>query len=198
MVTRPISSRPELAPALHRLCDELTRRLPALSSVDARRILIVTGQARGAARASIRSLCRPGLPLQVRLGRQSALYELTLRPLWFRQSTPERRLEALLHELWHIDPERPGSLAAQRRHRALAPRQTRRALDRLFADARARLGPETAACLAIDGEVLMPAWLTRPVLTGEPQRRHSYGPRDLFLQPVMMITRPLKIDTTTE
>jgi len=185
----PVETRPTLAPALHRLCALLARQLPGLQSVDTSQIQIVAGQARGSARASIRSLCHPEVPLRVRLQHRHLLYELTLRPRWFRQSSPERRLESLVHELWHIDPDRIGGLAVAHQHLNIARRDVRREVDQLLAVAGTRIDPAAAACLAWHGEVLMPAWLTRPVLTGEPQRRRCYGQRDLFLQPVMMITQ---------
>lgn len=178
-----------LAPLLDRLCTELIERVPALHGLDARRILIVAGQARGAARASIRSLAPATRAPLVHVAGQRKLFELTLRPLWFRQSTPGRRLESIVHELWHIDASAPDRLARDRQHRTLSRQQVATAIGQLCANARALVGPKFLASLAVDGPVLLPAWLTRPVLTGEPQQRRQFGDRDLFLQQITMVTR---------
>lgn len=193
-LSRPPAQPLQLAPLLDRLCWQLIERLPALHGLDAHKILIVAGQARGTARASIRSLTAIDQPLSVRVAGQRKLFELCLRPLWFRQSTPDRRLESLVHELWHIDPGAPDRLAGSRQHAAISRSQVAAAVSRLSHDAAALLDPATLAGLAFDGLVLLPAWLTRPLLTGEPQQRRRFGDRDLYLQQLAMIT-PLPVRT---
>lgn len=188
---RPTSSpdaRPRLDLGLAALLQDITARLPRLTHVDPRRLLVVAGQARGAARASIRSLAFGPDTVRVTLGRQRKLYEITLRPLWFRQSTVERRLEALLHELWHIDAEAVGRLDAEHQHRPSHRRAQRAEIRGLLEQALTTVDPLRLAPLGHHGEVLMPAWLQRPVLTGEPQRRRRYDAEDVYLQVCEMLT----------
>jgi hypothetical protein len=52
----------------------------------------------------------------VRVKGRRMLYSITLRPLFFRDSTPRERVETILHELFHISPAFDGTLARTRRH----------------------------------------------------------------------------------
>src|SRR5512132_2104528 len=97
--------------AVKRLVRDLAARLPELAHVRASRVLVVAGEARRASRATIRpahfreTRGRAGAgarkkPL-IRVGGRKMLYVITLRPLWFRASTPEERIGTILHELYH-------------------------------------------------------------------------------------------------
>lgn len=180
--------RPCLGPALERLLAALCAQLPELAHVEPRAVLVVSAQARGAARGSIRSLVDGAQPVRVLLGRRRILYELSLRPPWFRDSGVEDRLRTLVHELWHIGPRGDGDLHPARRHTAARRETQRRQVARWTRQALRALDPLLLAPLGHDGEVLIPCWLTRPVRTGEREPRTRFGPRDLFLQPVRMLT----------
>lgn len=180
--------RPLLAPALDRLIGGIARGVPALSHVDWRRLLVVAGQARGIARASIRPLQGERCAAEVVIDGRRRLYEITLRPLWFRTATAERRLEALVHELWHLGSQTDGRLSASHRHRhdrASAQRAEIREMTRAALDA---LDPLLLAPLGHDGEVLVRAWLVRPLLTGEEPPKKKYTNKDMYLQPMRLIT----------
>lgn len=179
--------RPHLAPALRRLLGMLCLEIPLLRHVELDRVLIVAGQARGEARASIRSLVAPPVPCRVHLAGHQLLFEMTLRPLWFRGCGPGQRLITLVHELWHIDERDHGMLAPERRHRS-GQDPARRGLVNQVKKASRLLDPSLLAPLGHHGEVLMPSWLRRPVLTGEPVARRRFTMKDLYLQPVAMIT----------
>lgn len=180
--------RPLLAPALFRLCQQMIDAVPELSHIDARSLLLVSGQARGAARASIRSLVTSTAAARVTCNRQRKLYEINLRPLWFRAATLERRLQALLHEMWHIGQPADGKLAEERRHDPEKRPKQRQQIQTMCRSVLANLDPIFLGCLGHDGEVLMPAWINRPVLTGESVGKSVFSSKDLYLQVVRMIT----------
>src|SRR5437899_12771091 len=94
----------------------MAHKLPEFSHVKASRILFVAGEARRGSRATIRPLAGSRISLK---GKR-ALYCVTLRPKFFRASTPEQRVETLLHELLHISASFDGKLPAGRRHSALS------------------------------------------------------------------------------
>src|ERR1700720_1248596 len=74
------------------------KKLPELSRVQAGRVLFVAGEARRGSRATIKPLENT----RVLLRGKRAFYCITLRPKFFRASTPEERVETLLHDLLHI------------------------------------------------------------------------------------------------
>src|SRR5882762_3498152 len=94
----------------------MVRKLPELSHIRASRILFVAGEARRGSRATIRPLAGSRISLK---GKR-ALYCVTLRPRFFRSSTPEQRVETLLHELLHISASFDGKLHMGRRHSTLS------------------------------------------------------------------------------
>jgi predicted metallopeptidase len=180
------AQRPNATLLCRRIVADMVRSLPELSHVRASRILFVAGEARRGSRATIRPLGGKGRARVVVKGRR-AFYCITLRPKFFRASTPEQRVETLLHELLHVSAEFDGRLHAGRRHAVLRGAKFRSLLRpllrRYLADADAAL----LSGLSHDGEVVARQWLERP--TGNSSRRQPYTEKDLFLGPVQMITR---------
>lgn len=206
-VPRPIR-RPNLGVAIKAVMRDASRRIPELSTIDPGRILVVAGEARRASRATVRPLrfaCsgdrisadgkRAKPVVQIR-GRRM-LYVVTFRPRFFLRSTPEKRVETILHELWHISPAFDGTLDRERRHAALP--------GRLFRD---RFGPVVERylvempralldALAHDGEVIMRQWLERPAPfftidaagANRSGRRPLFTEAQLFYGPMKMATR---------
>jgi predicted metallopeptidase len=161
----------------------MARKLPELSHVQAARLLFVAGEARRGSRATIKPLATARVSLK---GRR-ALYCITLRPKFFRASTPEQRVETLLHELLHISAEFDGELHLDRRHSALPGAKFRSLLRPLVRRYLAHAEPHLLSGLGHHGEVLARQWLERP--TGKSSRGQAYTEKHLFLGPVQMITR---------
>ena len=194
--------------AVKRLIRDLAARLPELSHVEPARILVVAGEARRASRATIRPAHfgetrarggRGGLrkPL-IRIAGRKILYVITLRPLWFRASTPEQRVSTILHEIWHASERFDGTLHRGRVHsrlpRARYERRIRALRDRYLEDAPA----EILAPFTYSGICLARMWLERPAgfyRVGEYGGRRTYTEKQLFLGLVRMKTaipgRPL-------
>jgi predicted metallopeptidase len=177
------AARPNATLLCRRIAADMARKLPELSHIQVARILFVAGEARRTSRATI----KPLLGTRVSLKGKRALYCITLRPKFFRASTPEQRVETLLHELLHVSAEFDGRLHAGRRHAALPGGKfqalLRPLLRRYLADADADL----LSALSHHGEVVARQWLERP--TAKSSRRQPYTEKDLFLGPVQMITR---------
>lgn len=203
-----VARRPQMTLAVKRLIRDMASRLPELRYVRASRVLVVAGEARRASRATIRPAhfgetgARGGggglrKPL-IRIGGRKILYVITLRPLWFRDSTPEQRVSTVLHELWHASERFDGTLHRGRVHsrlpRARYERRIRALRDRYLAEA----PPEILAPFTYSGIVLARMWLERPVgfyRVGEYGGRRTYTERQLFPGLVRMTTptpaRPL-------
>ena len=101
--------RPNATLLCRRVVADLARKLPELAHVRPARILFVAGEARRGSRATVKPLGGKSHP-KVLLQRRRALYCITLRPKFFRSSTPEERVATLLHELLHISPRFDGTL----------------------------------------------------------------------------------------
>jgi predicted metallopeptidase len=194
--------------AVKRLIRDMVARLPELAHVKPSRILVVAGDARRASRATIRPAHfretrarggRGGLrkPL-IRIGGRKILYVITLRPLWFRASTPEQRVGTVLHELWHASERFDGTLHRGRVHGRLPrPRFERRIRvlrDRYLAAA----ADDVLAPFTYSGIALARMWLERPAgfyRVGEYGGRRTYTEKQLFLGLLRMKTpttgRPL-------
>ena len=186
--------------AVKRLVRDVSARVPELAHVRASRVLVVAGEARRASRATI----RPARPARTRTrgdpGREKPLirvkgrkilYVVTLRPLWFRASTPEQRIATILHELYHASTRFDGTLHRGRRHsrlpRARYNQKIRRLLDHYLADA----PPEILEPFSVNGIVRARMWLERPggFVRGESHReRQLYTERQLFYGLVRMVT----------
>ena len=107
--------------AVKRLIRDVAERLPELAHVEASRVLVVAGEARGTSRATIRpgqlGPARSGTKRRfIRVRGREIRYVITLRPLWFLASTAEERVGTLLHELYHASLRFDGSLHRARRH----------------------------------------------------------------------------------
>jgi putative YhbY family RNA-binding protein len=149
--------------------------------------LVVAGEARRGSRATIRPTRSSHSPAgrekpSIRVKGRRILYVVTLRPLWFLDSTPEERIATILHELYHASIRFDGSLHRGRRHsrmpRAAYNRRIRRLLARYLATAPA----ECVAPFAHDGLVRARMWLERPASfrAGERRGRRTYTERQLF------------------
>ncbi|HEY6105227.1 MAG TPA: hypothetical protein VIV59_04545 [Anaeromyxobacteraceae bacterium] len=186
-----MSARPNMTLAVKRLIRDAARRLPELGHVRAGRILVVAGEARRASRATIRPahFKQTGQPASsgrrqplVRVKGRKILYVVTLRPLWFVASTPEARIETVLHELYHVSQRFDGTLHRGRRHtrlpRARYDRRIRALRRRYLASA-----PEgVVAPFAFRGVVKVRMWLERPAAyrPGDYAGRRVYSERQLF------------------
>jgi predicted metallopeptidase len=181
--------------AVKRLVRDVAARVPELAHVRASRVLVVAGEARRASRATIRpaggkARSRAASRPVIRVKGRTILYVITLRPLWFRGSTPEERIATILHELYHASRRFDGTLHRGRRHASLPKvaydRKIRALLGRYLAVAPA----EIVAPFAASGTVRARMWLERPAAArpnGAPARR-LYTERQLFYGPVRMIT----------
>ena len=161
----------------------MAKKLPELSYVQAGRVLFVAGEARRNSRATIKPLANT----RVLLRGKRAFYCITLRPKFFRASTPEERVETLLHELLHISAEFDGRLHEGRRHSSLPGAKFRSLLRPLVRRYLAHAEPNLLSGLGHHGEVVARQWLERP--TGKSSRGQAYTEKHLFLGPVQMITR---------
>ncbi len=194
MPKRP--SRPNLADALGALIRDAAHQVPELSHVRSTRILVVAGEARRTSRATIRPLggkAQPGAARRPRIviaGRRM-LYLITLRPMFFRASTLETRVETLLHELFHVSGRFDGTLHRGRRHALLPGKRFGAVLTPLVEGYLARASPRVLAPMGFEGEVLMPQWLEKPPIRLSLRRRGRgvYTEAQLFLGPVEMLTR---------
>jgi len=191
-VTR--ESRPQLGTVIRRLIRDAARKLPELSHVRASRILVVAGEARRASRATIRPLGgkmrrgRGHRPRVVFQGRR-ILYIVTLRPMFFRSSTAEARVETLLHELFHISGRFDGTLHRGRRHSMLPGKRFSALLGPLVARYLETIEPDILQALGRRGEVLVRQWLEKPPIRVSPRSRgrRVYTEAQLFLGPVKMM-----------
>ncbi len=174
--------RPNATLLCRRIVADMARKLPELAHVKASRVLFVAGEARRGSRATI----RPLWGARISLKGKRALYCVTLRPKFFRSSTPEERVETLLHELLHISHEFDGKLHRNRRHSALPRGRFEALLRPLVRRYLAAADTALLSGLAHDGQMLARQWLERP--TGR-TGRGQYTEKHLFIGPVEMITR---------
>lgn len=176
--------------------------MPEFGHVDPAKIVVVAGEARRGSRSTVRPLAFTGgrrtdslgrkKPL-VRLNGVRVLYTITLRPLFFRRSTPRQRVATVLHELFHISLAFDGTLDLARRHEHAGDgfEEAFRPIERR---AWKHLPAELRAPFAYDGEVWVRQWLERPQawLSGEKaSHRAVYTERHLFEGVVRMKT-PVK------
>jgi predicted metallopeptidase len=191
-----MARRPNLTLAVKRLVRDLAVRVPELGHVRASRVLVVAGEARRSSRATIRpahgaaprtARARP----VIRVKGRRMLYVITLRPLWFLESSPEERIATIVHELYHASNRFDGTLHRGRRHarlpRARYNRKVRALLRRYLAEA----PPEIVAPFAHEGIVRVRMWLERPGASRavEGASRKVYTEHQLFYGLVRMRTR---------
>ncbi len=188
--------------AAKRLVKDLAARVPELAHVRASRVLVVAGEARRASRATIRpahfgeTRARAGAgtrkkPL-IRIRGRKILYVVTLRPLWFLDSSPRERIATILHELYHASTRFDGTLHRGRLHSRLPlpeyDRRVRALLDRYLAVA----PDDVLAPFETTGIVRARMWLERPggfYLEPGYRGRRVYTEKQLFLGLVRMATR---------
>ena len=181
--------RPNVTLLCRRVVGDVARALPEMAHVRPARILFVAGEARRASRATVKPLGGKGAP-RVLLRGKRALYCITLRPKFFRGSTPEQRVATLLHELLHLSPRFDGTLSEERRHEQLAGGRFEALLEPLLRRYLAAAEPALLAALGHDGEVLARQWLERPTGAGGKRR---YTEADLFVGPLEMLTPRRKL-----
>ncbi len=198
--------RPNVTRAVRRLVRDLAARLPELSHVRASRVLVVAGEARRASRATIRPAHFHATrrrsdagdrrkPL-IRVKGRKILYVVTLRPLWFLDSTPRERIATIVHELYHASTRFDGTLHRGRLHSRLPlaeyDRRVRALVDRYLAEA----PEEIVAPFAAHGLVRARMWLERPTASyreDDYRGRRVYTGRQLFLGVVQMRTRGARV-----
>lgn len=198
--------RPNFNQAVRRLIRDLGARMPEFAHIKAGRVLVVAGEARRASRGTVKPLAFTGSKAVgphgerkavVRVNGKRMLYCITLRPLFFRASTPQARIATLLHELFHISPRFDGTLAPSRRHarsREEFPKMLRPLVRRYLRIC----SPEVWAPFAFDGEVRVLMWLERPgsfFLLAKRGVRRVYTEDQLYWGIARMITtraRPVR------
>jgi predicted metallopeptidase len=195
----PAARRTNITRVVRAIVQDAAAKLPELAHIRASRVLVVAGEARRASWATIRPLGPPGdgrLRPVVRVKGKQMLYVITLRPRFFRSATLHKRVETILHELFHISKRFDGTLHRGRLHSRLASRFERR-LAPLVSRYLKLIPDELRQALSAHGTVAARQWLERPGpslkkgqtrLTG----RKIYTERQLFLGVVQMISRPSK------
>lgn len=173
--------------------------MPEFSHVKASRILVIAGEARRASRGTVKPLCFRGGRSTDRTGRRKPiirvkgkrmLYCITLRPLFFRASTPKSRVETVMHELFHMSRRFDGTLHAGRRHSVLGkdfPKRLRPLVRRYLK----QCPKEVLAPFAYSGELKVLQWLERPghaYIPGTPRVRKVYTEEQLFYGISRMVT----------
>lgn len=182
----------------------VSRAFPEFAHLDARRILVVAGEARRASRGTVKPLTFAQKKRTDSLGRKKPmvkvhgrqmLYSITLRPLFFRRSTPRQRVATVLHELFHIAKHFDGTLDHLRRHEE-AGEGFEAAFSPIERRVWKRLPPELVAPFAHDGEVRVLQWLEKPQswLPGErASHRSLYTEKHLFEGVMRMKTKAPKL-----
>ena len=200
-----MSRRPDFTQAVHALMNHVASTMPEFKHLDPTRILIVAGEARRASRGTVKPLCFASKRRVDSLGRKKPLvklrgrqmlYSITLRPLFFRRSTPRERVATVLHELFHISKDFDGTLDHKRRH-AEAGEGFEAEFAPLERRCWRRLPAEIIVSFGFEGEVRIAQWLERPQswMPGErASHRSLYTERHLFEGIVRMKTkRPKKV-----
>jgi hypothetical protein len=199
LTTAVAKRRPNFNLAVRALVRDIAASMEEFAHVRAGRILVVAGEARRASRGTVKPLCfRGGKSVDpngrrkpiVRVKGRRMLYCITLRPLFFRLSTPQARIETLMHELFHVSRRFDGTLHAGRRHAALGKDFARR-LRPLVHRYLARCPPALQAPFAYHGEVRVLQWLERPgpaYVPGTTRVRRVYSEDQLFYGVVRMVT----------
>jgi hypothetical protein len=202
---KPVPRAPlDLNRAIQDLLTDVSVRMREFSHVQPARILVVAGEARRASRGSVKPLAfvggksRDATGLRkpvVKVHGRRMLYCITLRPLFFRASTPEARVETLLHELFHVSATFDGTLDPSRRHACIgaAFRKTFRPLVRRYLR---RCPDEVLAPFAHRGPVRVLQWLERPPAFHIPRpsrNRRRYTEEQLFVTTLELVTKRRKV-----
>jgi Putative phage metallopeptidase len=202
-VVKPVRRRPDFTQAVHALIAHVQRAHTEFKHLDPRRILVIAGEARRASRGTVKPLTFADKKRTDSMGRRKPLvkvrgrqmlYSITLRPLFFRRSTPRQRVATVLHELFHISHAFDGTLDHQRRHD-----EAGEGFEATFSPIERRvwkrLPAQIIAPFAYDGEVRVLQWLEKPQswMPGErASHRKLYTEAHLFEGVVRMKTNPLK------
>ena len=196
----PVSRRPDFSQSVRMLLAHLAATMKEFRHIDANAILVVAGEARRASRGTVKPLCFANGKRRDRLGRRKplvtfqghrVLYAITLRPLFFRKSTPRQRVATILHELFHIAPAFDGTLDHRRRH-AQAGDDFEAAFGPIERRYWKRIPPEVLEGFSYDGEVRVLQWLEKPqswLPTERTTHRAHYTERHLFEGVMRMKTR---------
>ncbi|MCY1074983.1 hypothetical protein [Archangium lansingense] len=192
--------RLNLNKVIRTLIRDIAAKMPEFSHVKASRILVIAGEARRASRGTVKPLCFRGGRSTDRTGRRKPivrlkgkrmLYCITLRPLFFRSSTPKGRIETVMHELFHMSRRFDGTLHAGRRHSVLGkdfPRRLRPLVRRYLR----QCPPELLKSFAHSGELRVLQWLERPgpaYVPGTRGVRKVYTEEQLYYGIARMVTR---------
>ena len=196
--------RPNFNKTLRSLIRDIAAKMPEFGHVKPSRILVVAGEARRASRGTVKPLCFRGGKSMDRTGRRKPvirirgkrmLYCITLRPLFFRGSTAQARVETVLHELFHLSRRFDGTLHSGRRHAVLGKAFSRK-LKPLVRRYLKLCPPELLAALAHTGEVRVLQWLERPgpaYVPGTHRRvRKVYTEDQLYSGIARMVTPKLR------
>ena len=185
--------------ALRALIRDIAEQMPEFAHVRASRILVVAGEARRASRGTVKPLCFRDGRRTDRTGRRKPLvriqgrriyYCITLRPLFFRASTPRGRVQTVMHELFHMSKRFNGTLHSGRRHAVLG-RDFHRRLKPLVRRYLKLCPPELLEALGQSGEVKVLQWLERPgsaYVPGTPGVRTVYTEEQLYYGITRMVT----------
>ena len=195
-----VRRRPDFTQAVRALIAHVATSHVQFAHLDARRILVIAGEARRASRGTVKPLTFAAKKRLDSLGRKKPrvkiagvqmLYSITLRPLFFRRSTPRQRVATVLHELFHISKHFDGTLDHQRKHEEAGD-----GFEAEFAPLERscwkRLPAELVVPFAHDGEVRVQQWLEKPQswLPGErTSHRSLYTEKHLFEGVVRMKTK---------
>lgn len=202
-MVKPVRRRPDFTQAVQALIAHVARVHEEFRHLDPRRIVVVAGEARRASRGTVKPLTFANRKRTDSMGRRKPLvklhgrqmlYSITLRPLFFRSSTPRQRVATVLHELFHIASAFDGTLDHQRRHDE-AGEGFEAAFTPIERKVWKRLPAVLIAPFAHDGEVRVLQWLEKPQswLPGErASHRKLYTEAHLFEGVVRMKTNPLK------
>lgn len=196
----PLVRRPDFNQAVRMLIAHVAATMKEFRHIDPNAILVIAGEARRASRGTVKPLCFPKGRRKDSLGRRKplvtfhghrVLYAITLRPLFFRKSTPRQRIGTVLHELFHIAPAFDGSLDHRRRHAQAGKgfEQAFRPLERRYWK---RIPPEVLEGFTYDGEVRVLQWLEKPqswLPSERASHRTHYDERHLFEGVVRLKTR---------
>ena len=197
----PKPPRPNLNQSITALIRHIARTMPEFSHIRASRILVIAGEARRASRGTVKPLAfAGGRSTEKATGRRKPvvkirgrwmLYSITLRPLFFRDSSARDRVETILHELFHVSNAFDGTLDRQLRHARMG-KDFGRMLRPLVRRYMKECPQAILEALSYNGEVLIQQWLERPTAAFIPELtnlRRVYTEEQLFIGPVKMITR---------
>jgi hypothetical protein len=120
------------------------------------------------------------------------LYVITLRPLWFLDSTPEERVATIVHELYHASTRFDGTLHRGRRHSRMPLVAYERRVRAMLGGYLPLASEAVLAPFSASGIVRARMWLERPAHAYDEDAyrgRRVYTEKQLFYGLVRMVTR---------